>query len=83
MNSKQRYIAQLRNTYPINSRIICLRMNDQYSPVPPKTKGTVTHIDDAGTIHVKWDNGQTLGLVPETDTFQKVTCETEEVNLDA
>jgi Domain of unknown function (DUF4314) len=29
-------------------------------------------VDDLGTIHVKWDNGSTLGLVPGQDSFRVV-----------
>ena len=42
-------------------RIKCVFMNDEY-PVESGTEGTVTSVDDIGTIHVKWDNGRTLGL---------------------
>ena len=31
--------------------------------------GTVESIDDAGQLHVKWDNGSTLALNPECDEF--------------
>jgi hypothetical protein len=38
----------------------CIKMNDEY-PVP---SGTI------GTIHVKWDNGSMLGLVPNEDIYE-------------
>ena len=38
-------------------------------PIPAGTEGVVTKVDDLGTIHVKWDNGRTLGLVPDVDKF--------------
>ena len=37
---------------------------DDNKLVPPGTEGTVTDTDDAGTIHVQWDNGRNLGLLP-------------------
>lgn len=52
----------------IGKRIMLIYMEDKF-PVPPKTKGTVTSVDDMNVIHVKWDNGSTLGLLPETDKF--------------
>ncbi|MCP2323621.1 hypothetical protein HDA40_002128 [Hamadaea flava] len=30
--------------------------------VPNGTCGTITFIDDLGTLHMRWDNGSTLGL---------------------
>jgi hypothetical protein len=39
------------------------------NPIPPGTEGTVIKVDDMGTLHVKWDNGRSLGIVPEVDKF--------------
>jgi FMN phosphatase YigB (HAD superfamily) len=36
---------------------------DDNEHVPSGTLGTVNDIDDAGTIHVRWDNGCHLGLI--------------------
>lgn len=43
-------------------------MKDNYA-VPPGTLGTISLVDDMGTIHVDWDNGQHLGVVLGVDTF--------------
>lgn len=50
-------------------RVRCIQMNDKY-PVPSGTEGTINYVDDIGTIHVSWDNGSTLGLVPNEDKYQ-------------
>ena len=50
-------------------------MDDPYAPVPPGTRGTVAAVDDVGTIHMKWDNGRTLGVVPGVDQFRKLTAQ--------
>lgn len=50
-------------------RIRLLHMADDCHPVPDGTEGTIDFIDDAGTVHMKWDNGRTLGLIPEVDEF--------------
>ncbi len=50
-------------------RVQVLKMNYDPYPVPMGTCGTVTHIDDINQIHVNWDNGSTLALVPEVDVF--------------
>lgn len=51
-------------------RIECVQMNDPFSNVPSGTKGTVVMKDDMGTLHVIWDNGQSLGLVPGEDSYR-------------
>jgi hypothetical protein len=53
----------------VGKRVRCIEMKDKYSPVPSGTEGTVRLVDDIGTIHVNWDNGQTLGLCTEEDKF--------------
>ncbi len=60
-------IERLRETY-LGKRIKCIWMSDP-KPIPPQTKGIVEHIDDMGTLHVKWDNGRILGIIPEEDIF--------------
>lgn len=36
---------------------------------PGKT-GTVAFVDDKGTVHVDWDNGGRLGLIPSVDRWE-------------
>ena len=50
-------------------RIKLIKMFDPY-PVPDGTLGTITHTEDIGTIHVRWDNGSNLGVVPDTDKYE-------------
>ena len=47
----------------------CICMEDPQA-VPAGTCGIVYHIDDLGTIHVSWENGSSLGLVPGVDKFE-------------
>lgn len=39
----------------------------------PGAIGTVLHTDDAGTVHVWWRGGATLGLIPGVDAWERVT----------
>ena len=39
----------------------------------PGCQGTVRWVDDMGTIHVSWDCGSGLGLIPSEDAWKKVT----------
>ncbi|MBQ6219943.1 MAG: DUF4314 domain-containing protein [Methanobrevibacter sp.] len=64
-------IKNLKNYYPVGCKIVLDYMDDQQAP-PTGTIGEVTCIDDAGTIHVRWENGSGLGLIPGTDQFHKI-----------
>ena len=70
-----RYAERMQNQYPEGTRLLLNSMNDPYAPVPPGTRGTVDFVDDAGQIHMKWDNGRTLAIVPSEDDFRKLTDE--------
>lgn len=45
-------------------------MGDDPCPVAPGTTGTVRLVDDMGTAHITWDNGRTLGLLPDVDRYE-------------
>lgn len=64
-----------RKNYPPGTRIQLLHMNDPYSPVEPGTRGTVELIDSMAQIHMKWDNGRTLPLNSDEDSFRTLTAE--------
>lgn len=61
-----------KKMYPKGTRIELISMDDPYAPIPSGTKGTVEFVDDMGTIHMKWDNGRTLGLVAGEDRFKVI-----------
>lgn len=46
-------------------RVQLQRTTDAYTNLKPGDRGTVSLVDDAGTVHVKWDDGSSLGLVWE------------------
>lgn len=60
-----------KKQYPKGTRIELISMADDYA-VEPGTKGTVRCVDDVGTIHIQWDNGRTLGLIPGEDSFRVI-----------
>jgi hypothetical protein len=62
---------KLREQWPEGTRIKLIHMNDPH-PVPDNMTGTVKFVDDAGTIHVNWDNGRTLGVVIPHDQIIKI-----------
>lgn len=67
-------VEKLREMYPEGTKIILQEMRDE-SRMAKGLKGTVTHVDDAGKIHMKWENGSSLALNVEVDTFKKIEPE--------
>lgn len=43
-------------------RVRLLHCSDEWTRLTPGIEGTVSFVDDAGTLHVQWDDGSTLGL---------------------
>ena len=59
----------IKERYPSGTRIRLNSMEDPYAPIAPGTEGVVDFVDDIGTIHMKWNNGRPLGIVPGEDSF--------------
>lgn len=54
----------------VGDRVRLISTSDPYTNLTHGCEGTVEFIDDLGTIHVRWDNGSRLGLVPREDSWQ-------------
>ena len=63
-------VEQLRKRYPKGTRL-CLDFMDE-AGMPPGLQGTVAFIDDAGQIHMNWDCGRSLALIPGVDSFSRL-----------
>ena len=68
----ERMAKVYKEMYPKGTRIELISMDDPFAPVEPGTQGTVDFVDDMGQIHMKWDNGRTLALIPSEDVFKKI-----------
>ena len=68
-NMDRKMVNFIKEQYPPGTRIRLNSMEDPYAPVAPGTEGEVDFVDDIGTIHMKWDNGRALGIVPGEDSF--------------
>ena len=82
----EKKVETLRQRYPEGTRICLDSMENDPDPIPSGTKGTVQFVDDAGTLHCKFDNGRTLGVIPGVDDFHIVSedseqTEDEEMNM--
>jgi len=44
-------------------RVRLLACSDPHTSLRSGDEGTVQFVDDAGTLHVNWDTGSTLGLI--------------------
>ena len=64
-------LEQLKARYPKGTRLELVAMDDPCG-VPEGTIGEVDFIDDAGQIHMKWQTGSCLALIPGVDSFRKV-----------
>lgn len=67
----KRTLEQLQDEYPVSCRVELLQMDEATAP-PIGTHGTVTGIDDIGSIMVDWDNGSGLNVLYGIDRVRKV-----------
>lgn len=65
-------VLKLRHDVPKGTVIELILMKDDPRPIEPGTRGVVEHIDDIGNIHVDWDNGRTLAVIPEVDEYKVI-----------
>lgn len=68
-NSKT--VERLRKRYLEGCRVKLIQMDDIQAP-PAGTCGTVSYVDDIGSIHVNWDTGSTLAVVYGVDSCMKI-----------
>lgn len=69
----EKEIARVRSQYPAGTRVRLISMDDPYSHLKDGDMGTVEFTDDMGQIHVRWDCGSGLALIPGIDSFRRVT----------
>ena len=77
----RKMVKFIQEQYPPGTRIRLNSMNDPYAPVTPGTEGIVDLVDDAGQLHMKWDNGRTLALIPGEDSFTVLPPKLETLKL--
>ena len=61
-------------------RIHMINMDDQ-NPVDEGLEGTIVNIDDLGTMHVNWDDGRTLGVIPGIDKYNLLPASEDQIDF--
>ena len=79
MNNNREQVKRIKDMYPEGTRIELLTTMDDIQGVEAGMKGTVISVDDLGTIHMRWDNGRGLGLIPGEDQFKVLSRPQEEI----
>lgn len=65
-------VKEIREMYPKGAVVRLIHMDDYIHQVPDGTIGVVDHVDDAGQIHMHWETGSGLALVPDVDEFERI-----------
>lgn len=73
MSIRPEVLKALREQFPKGTRVELVSMSDPYRHMPEGLKGVVQHVDDAGGIHINWENGSTLAALYCFDIIRK--CE--------
>lgn len=78
MNNRKQ-VERIKERYPRGTRIELLSAMVDQQGIEKGAKGTVIEVDDIGTIHMEWDNGSGLGLIPGEDNFKVLSRPQEEI----
>lgn len=64
-------IRDIKSKYKSDMRIRLINMSGE-PQMYCGLKGTIHIVDDMGQIHVKWDNGSSLALNIDVDSFEVI-----------
>lgn len=73
MRMRPEVLEKLRKDFTPGTKVVLEAMSDPYRNMPEGLKGTVMHVDDAGGIHIQWENGSSLAALHGIDRIKK--CE--------
>ena len=66
-------LNEIKENYPPETKIKLLKETEDKQPILAGTIGIVDYIDSEGQLHMKWENGRTLALIPEVDQFEIIS----------
>ena len=58
--------------YKKGDRIKLVSTTDKWTNLKPGDLGTVRLVDGIGTVHINWDNGSGLGMIPGKDVIELI-----------
>ena len=67
---RKEVVERLRQQYPQGTRVELISMDDPHTRLKRGDRGTVTIVDDIGTIFVAWDCGSSLGVAYGIDNVR-------------
>ena len=65
-------LKRIREEFPVGCKVELVRMEDRYREMPTGMDGTVTLVDDTGSIHVAWSNGSSLACLWGIDEVRRI-----------
>ena len=58
----------------VGKRVRLVEMQEDPMPIEPGDEGTILSVDGLGQIHVKWDSGRSLALIPGVDKYEIINA---------
>ena len=65
-------VEEVKKRYSEGDWIQLIEMYDDPQSIESNTKGQIDFIDDIGQLHMKWENGRTLAIIPGVDKFKQI-----------
>ena len=72
MHIRSDVLKKLREEYPAGCKVELIEMSDPYRDMPPGLKGEVRFVDDAGGVHIVWENGSSLAAIIGIDRIKRI-----------
>ncbi len=75
MNFDRHKVERVGEQYPAGTRIQLQGLCNDEPGMYPGLCGTVVGVDDQPSLLMKWDNGRSLSLFPDLDSFSVIEQE--------
>ena len=69
---KREIVEMVKTQFPAGTRVELISMEDPFRDMQPGIQGTVIAVDDIATVHIRWDNGSSLGAVYGEDQIRRL-----------